>query len=463
MKRLSFRDPDGFLVSHENRLFRVILESYREDFQRIQKEDLFNKFPIHIHRETDVPSTNEIRKWLEDQGFGRNSVLAILETEKFPFILYPWEWTPSMLAEAGIFTLELQKKLSLSGLTLKDASFFNVQFKNGQPVFLDLLSVKTAKYQYPWIPFGQALRHFIYPLMLLKYGLESDLKFLWRYQDGLSAGEIHKRLPFRSRFNVYELTHLHILSELKNASDDKSVKKSDNHQKLHNLLDWSISYLQHIKRRFESSDSYWKEYYDRDVKEDYAEEKQKAIRSMLGGLNLKGTALDLGANTGLYSELFLDFFDHVISLERDAASCAFMHEKINQATGNKDKIRTVIHADIINPDPALGWMNLERTPLLERLNSEFVSALGLVHHLYLASSIDFHEQALLFKMLSKKYALVEFIKPEDDKVKKLSVINPDRFAVYSKEAFLSAMCTYFKVVKSVPVSATRELFLLERK
>ena len=54
-------------------------------------------------------------------------------------------------------------------MILKDASVYNVQFINSKPVFIDTLSFDMYEEGMPWGAYGQFSRHFIAPLVLMKY------------------------------------------------------------------------------------------------------------------------------------------------------------------------------------------------------------------------------------------------------------------------------------------------------
>jgi len=60
--------------------------------------------------------------------FEENShAYKVLRPELVPFISYPYEWSFSQLKDAALATLEVQKKALTLGMTLKDASAYNIQ------------------------------------------------------------------------------------------------------------------------------------------------------------------------------------------------------------------------------------------------------------------------------------------------------------------------------------------------
>ena len=66
---------------------------------------------------------------------------AFVEHDRIAPITYPCEWSVSMLADAGRLT-KLQRELLDLGLSLKDATAYNIQFVRGKPIFIDLTSIE---------------------------------------------------------------------------------------------------------------------------------------------------------------------------------------------------------------------------------------------------------------------------------------------------------------------------------
>ena len=467
MNQISFRDPDGFLMESNRKLYRIVLAGWKTELE-IMKNDFYKTFSIPAHKKVSIPVKDKFSSMLETEGLELSNILEIFEVEKLSLITYPWEWTPIMLIDAGIFTLELQKELMNSGHSLKDASFFNIQFESDKIFFIDLLSIKHKDNFYPWIPYGQFLRHFIYPSTLLKYGKIQNLKLLWNFVDGIDPFFAGNLIPSYSVFNMFEFLHFtiatHIKKETQQSITNKLPEKNNSQIKLANLLDWNISYLEKIKSKLNRKNSYWAEYYKRDVSDEYFINKSELLRKFLESIPTEGRALDLGANIGAYSLIFLDYYNELICLEKDTVCCEVMNTNLSTIMpfGNGKKWH-VINADITRPDPDLGWMNKERKSLLSRIKSELVSALGLIHHIYFTESIDFYRQVELFDSLSTNYLLTEFISSDDEKVKIISRNNPSRLSDYGRESFVKAINSKFTLKKSAMLSSSRELFLFEKK
>ena len=81
-------------------------------------------------------------------------------------ITYPYEWTFSMLKDAALLELDLLEDALSAGLTIKDATPFNIQFVEGRPTFIDIGSFEAYRDGEAWIGYRQFTRQFLFPLML---------------------------------------------------------------------------------------------------------------------------------------------------------------------------------------------------------------------------------------------------------------------------------------------------------
>src|SRR5690606_6031204 len=64
----------------------------------------------------------------------------VLRPEQLDFWTYPYEWSFSQLKDAALLTLRLAATALESGMILKDASAYNIQFVAGRPMLIDSLS-----------------------------------------------------------------------------------------------------------------------------------------------------------------------------------------------------------------------------------------------------------------------------------------------------------------------------------
>jgi hypothetical protein len=128
----SFRDPSGFVFTRNGVLYRQVNRVFRDEFEAVTASGLYDELAgsrlmvPHRLASLDLAASGE--------------AVAVLEPEPIPFISYPYEWSFGQLRDAGLLTLELQERALVRGLTLRDASAYNIQFDGGRPVFIDTLS-----------------------------------------------------------------------------------------------------------------------------------------------------------------------------------------------------------------------------------------------------------------------------------------------------------------------------------
>jgi hypothetical protein len=145
--RGSFRDPSGFVFRRDGRLLRQVNRRYAENYDLLLSSGLYERLVadglLVAHREIEGASGEAHR---------------LLEPELIPFISYPYEWCFSQIQDAALLTLRVHRIALEHGMALKDASAFNVQFRNGQPLLIDTLSFDRYREGEPWVAYGQFCR-----------------------------------------------------------------------------------------------------------------------------------------------------------------------------------------------------------------------------------------------------------------------------------------------------------------
>ena len=142
----SFRDPSGYLFERDGELFRRVRRSYADHYEHLMESGLYTEL---VERGLLIPheSVDEPRESNTDL----DSYLT-LKPERVDFVSYPYEWSFSQLRDAALLTLQVQQTALRFGMTLKDASAFNVQFHHGAPVFIGarrVFLVQVAEDEFP--------------------------------------------------------------------------------------------------------------------------------------------------------------------------------------------------------------------------------------------------------------------------------------------------------------------------
>ena len=118
---------------------------------------------------------------------------GVLEHETIPFISYPYEWSFSMLRDAGVLHLELLLAALEDDVTMKDGYSFNLQFRGAAPVFIDVGSFEAVR-PGPWIGYRQFCQTILYPLMLEAHLDVPFQRTLLGHLDGLTPGDMRHLL-----------------------------------------------------------------------------------------------------------------------------------------------------------------------------------------------------------------------------------------------------------------------------
>lgn len=387
------------------------------------------------------------------------TAVRILKPSVIQVITYPASWSFRMLQAAAVLTLDIQLEAIGKGMVLKDASAYNVQFAGPEPVFIDTLSFERWEEGSPWFAYGQFCRHFLAPLALMSYG-DVSLHTLWSaYPDGVPLPVAAQLLPMKARFSVGLYLHLFLHASQLNATPrgGKKTGKKFSRQELINLANHLKSIIQKLKPA--ATPSNWIEYYENDVEQAYQEKKREVISGWLKEQR-PGKVLDVGANRGQYSYLAADVASCVIAAEADPTCVDAMWLEMREKKANRI---LPICFNAANPEPGIGWLNEERSPVLERIHADSVLALAVTHHLAITYAIPFHRQAAFFHRLGKE-GFVEFIPKPDPKVQLLLKTHRNPFDAYSRETFVSGFEGFFDIRKSEVLSDSgRELFWLVRK
>lgn len=212
----SFRDPSGFLFTHEGRLFRQVNRCYAEDYRLLREsgllDTLLDKGLLIPHREASLGLA------------GDPAAIAVLEPEIIPFVSYPYEWCFTQLKDAALATLRIQELALSKRMILKDASAFNVQFQRGRPILIDTLSFTAYREGEPWVAYRQFCQHFLAPLALMA---RRDIRLgalLREHIDGVPLDLASRLLPGRTRLHPLLFMHLHAhaASQKKHADRQES-------------------------------------------------------------------------------------------------------------------------------------------------------------------------------------------------------------------------------------------------
>lgn len=445
----SFRDPAGFLFKNKRgELCRFITDSGAEDYELLISSGLYEKLTKShlLVQHDDIPSNSGAYK--------------IIKPDLIPFVSFPFEWSFSQLKDAALLTLKIQKLAITSGMTLKDASAYNIQFHHGSPIFIDTLSFERHKEGEAWAAYRQFCQHFLAPLSLMSY-TDADLSQLFRvYLDGIPLSLAAKLLPARAKLKPGIALHIkaHSMAQKVKEGARQRPTKELSKRALLGIVESLENTINGLKLPKVSTE--WGSYYDQtNYSSDAADKKGNMLSSMTRNIKAK-TALDLGGNNGKYSRVLNDAGIFCVCTDIDHIA---VEENYQIAKKTHTALMLPLRIDLTNPGGSLGWSNKERQNIEDRFKTDVVIGLALIHHLAISNNLPLLSIAHYFSKFAP-YAIVEFVPKGDTQVDKLLSTRKDIFDKYTIEDFEEAFKAYFEIVEKAPIPKTkRTLYCFKRR
>jgi len=449
----SFRDPRGFVYRRQGQLLRQINPSYREEYDLLLQSGLYQELSAagllisHEEVESGLACTPDAYK--------------VIRPVIVPFISYPFEWSFSQLQDAALLTMKIQRIAMEHGMTLKDASAYNIQFVQGKPILIDTLSFEKYAEGRPWVAYRQFCQHFLAPLALMARRDVRLSQMSRVFLDGIPLDLASRLLPVATRFKFSLLSHIHLHARSQKHYQDRPFKAAErslgrfSFMALIDSLESAVASLNWRPGR-----SSWADYYERNTYSPAAMEfKRQCTDDYLQTLNPR-QVWDIGANTGFFSRLAAARHFPTIALDIDPSAVELNYRQCRQEA---DPFILPLLGDITNPSPGLGWDNRERMSLLERGPADAAMALALVHHLAIANNLPFAKIASLFSGLCDTL-IIEFVPKEDPQVQRLLASREDIFPAYHAPAFEEEFSRFFSIVRidKIPQSQ-RSLYLLKNR
>ena len=451
----SFRDPSGFLFTRDGVLYRQVNQIYAEDYTKLMDSGLYAKL---VKAGLLIPHTE-----LELEAADPTLAFKVLRPERVPFISYPYEWSFGQLKDAALATLSIQKRALKLGMSLKDASAYNIQLVGGKPTLIDTLSFESYKEGEPWVAYRQFCQHFLAPLALMAYRDIRLSQLLRVYIDGIPLDLASALLPGRTRWIIGLASHIHLHASAQKRYADVAVSEKRAGRKLRkDALVAMIESLQVTVRKLEwnPAGTEWADYYAANNYTDAAfEHKKVLVGDWLARIEAK-TVWDLGANTGIFSRVAAEAGAFVVSSDIDPAAVEVNYRLVKE---KKEQNLLPMVLDLTNPSPAIGWNNLERDSFLQRGPVDATLALALVHHIAISNNVPLARVAEFFAACGE-WLIVEFVPKSDSQVQKLLRSRLDIFSDYTQDGFEQSFGQFFNIKESSAVrDSQRWLYLMQQK
>ena len=454
----SFRDPAGFVFEHDGDLFRAVHPDAAEDVDAL--------FSSGLHDELVAANLLVAHKRVATAAPLLPADWMLLKPDRLPIISYASEWTDAQLLAAARLTLELQRRALRHGLSLKDASSFNVQFLGSRPVFIDLLSFKRIEASRAWPAYRQFCEHFLAPLALRRHVPQASATNIGL--NGVALPVASRMLPARTWLTPPLALHVHMHARAAEAGKGrKRVLRTDAIKTVTDFqVQLTISLAAAVERvRPRQRDSAWAGYRSNNVySKRSAEKKLQFVQQVVTRTGAR-RALDLGANDGHYARALVDMGLACTAAEIDAA-CS---ERIYASSTVRpyDTLLNTVRVDLTNPTPAHGWAHRERASFVERMRCDLTLALALIHHLSISHQVPFDEIARFLVDLAP-CAVVEYVPLTDVMSQQLLEARTGMTEAYlqtlSEQSFQAAFAPLFDCeARSEPIEGGRILYHFKRR
>jgi hypothetical protein len=448
----SFRDPSGFLFQRDGVFYRQVNLVYKDDYDHLMSSGLYQALVddslLIPHQEINIePSVPEI-------------AYKIIKPQMIRFISYPYEWCFSELRDAALTTLRIQRKALDFGMSMRDSSAYNIQFKNGRPIFVDTLSFGRYQEGQPWVAYRQFCQHFLAPLVLMSHKDIRLSQLLRIYIDGLPLDLTSCLLPWRTRLRFSLLSHIHLHARSQRYFADKPINTKQQRMSHYARLGILNSLESAVKNlNWQPRGTEWVDYYQDINYSASAFEQKKAIVAGFLDRVRPSTVWDLGANVGMFSRLAGDRGIPTVSFDLDPAA---VEKNYLDCVARGDTCILPLVIDLANPSPGIGWENKERLSLKERGPADAVLALALIHHLAISNNIPLSRIAGFLSDICH-WLIIEFVPKTDSQVQRLLATRDDIFPEYTCQAFEQEFNRYFTLEDSSSMTDSQRVLHLMRR
>ena len=443
----SIRDARGQIYISDARVYRSVMPTAVADYEFVRDSGYFNE----LISESALVGFAEVDP--EILGPVAPDARYVLEHPKLPFISYPYEWSFRALKAAALLQLDVYLKALDHGITLSDATAYNVQFQGARPIFIDHLSFRRYRDGEYWLAHRQFCEQFLNPLLLrAKLGIPHNAWYRGSLE-GISAQELSALLPMRKKLSWNVFTQVVLQASFQKTALNKdaraavpsqsSLPRAAYQRMIASLRDW-IAGLSTPR----SEKTVWAEYTaETSYKAEDTRRKQEFIARFAA--DIKPAMLwDIGCNTGEFAKTALHAgADCVIGFDFDQLA---LDRAFDRARAENLNFLPLFH-DIANPAPDQGWAESERKGLFARATADAVVALAIVHHLAITRNIPLANVVDWLVSLAPD-GVVEFVPKSDPMVQDLLRLREDVFDDYNEQHFINSLERRAKIVDTEVVS-----------
>lgn len=459
----SFRDPSGFVFAREGRIFRAIDEPCRQLLEELDHSGLLPK----LMAESRLVRTNFVTEavLLETLGREHPGFAHFVEHEVLRPITYPYEWSVSMLADAGVATVDLQLRLLEEGCSLKDGTAFNIQFVRGRPKFIDLTSLERPKRLDFWFALGQFNQMFLFPLLLCRFGGWDLRSYFQANLGGLGVEQVAKGFGWTQKLRPRMLLDVTLPMLLTRWAEKSAGSWRQTMESPRRNSAPQIANLRRLRTKIArlaagyKPQGIWSDYTKICNYDEGAEQAKKALVKQFFLDTKPETVVDLGCNTGDYSRLAAECGAEVVAADADHDAVEVLYRRLR----NEPAAISPMVIDLCNPSPGLGLMNRERPPFLDRIHGDCVLALALLHHLLVSGNLTLDAVGELLAQITRRDLVLEFIPTDDNMFERLLKFRVNLFENLTLQTVREAFSKRFKLLKEEPIAGSKRTLLFFRR
>ena len=459
----SFRDPESRVaIGDDGAVYRLLSEHGLADWRQLADSELWARRVA----DGSLIATEEAPQALRSDAFAgllpAGVPAAALRHERVPFVSYPYEWTFSMLKDAALLQLDCELEALDEGMTLKDASPYNVQWRGSEPVFIDVGSFERLREDEPWIGYRQFCMLNLYPLMLQAYKGVAFQRFLRGSLEGITPTECARLLSGFDRLRRGVLVHVHLHARLERRYSRASGREVKGELRRARFQPELIrSNVKRLRRLVSALDwrpgkTTWSEYRQTSTYTDSDAELKEAFVRRAAARRERSLTWDLGCNDGAYSRIAAQHSETVLGIDSDHGTAEVLYRTLRE---QRQKRILPLVVDLADPSPGLGWRGVERTTLERRGAPDLVLCLAFIHHVTIGNNVPVREFVRWLADIGAEI-VIEFPGRDDPMVDRLLAgkregSNPD----YERGHFERCLGEAFEIADTVDLpSGTRTLY-----
>jgi len=440
----SYRDASSRIYHHDGQVYRTLHGEACADYEMLRDSGLLERFI----RDGDLVETHEIEQGALDLPLQPDTTL-ILRHRRLPFVSYPYEWSFRALKAAALFHIDIHLIALSNGMTLSDASAYNVQFIGARPLFIDIPSFKRYQEGAYWLGYRQFCEQFLNPL-LLRALCRIPHNDLYRGRlEGISSADLRRMLPLRATFSPRVLTHVVLQAALGASHEDTTATMKEQMRRrpfpksAHiRLLETFRKWIEGLKPD-EKDRSFWADYGAfRTYTSGETLSKLTFVRDFADAVR-PSLLWDIGCNTGEFAEAAIDGgASYVIGwdVDQDSLDSAFEASRIAA------RPFTPLYGDAANPAPAQGWGQEERGGWRQRGPADALLGLALMHHLAIGRNIPIRKIVDWLVGLAPT-GIIEFVPKTDPQVERMLTLREDIFDDYCLDTVLDGLEANARIVR----------------